>query len=573
MSRIRGIALACCAAFVACLIASCSGGGGGGGGGSPPQFVVTPTSLSFSAASPNDGTPPSQAITATVNGVSANTLFVRIVIGNPAVVTTVDNLIVTGPNSGRMSVHVAAPATIGPGSHASVITVIACTTDINCSGPQLTGSPVTINVAYQVGAVPPPPDAVAPSVGTANAQGDVILRGSGFTPVTSVLFDGLPAVSFTVLSSTEIRATYPALTAGTKPISLNGGAIPFTASLQIVDTPAFASTTLPYPAAIQTMRGLAYDARRSALFVGANGTSPNNQVWRYTFNGTSWQATPDIVQVGGLRDLTLSLDGTKLLTITDTALIEIDPVTLTAQLPKVPPPPSGGPVFGTFLKAIVAANDGQALVVNGGFNLGRGWLYGIASRTFTPPGPNNYSQPVLGGPDDGSRVVIIQGGISPAQPIQQYSPSSGLITSTGVTLAHATGGAIGDENVNPPVFDRSGSRMIVSTAVFNGNNFSELGRLAAASNTTIAGYALSSDGKRAYGLEVGTGVCRVRAFNLDVAPPPGAGQPFPDIGVPVDVAPCPAPNFDAPVRALLDPSGTTLFIAGQLSIAVVTPLP
>jgi len=43
--------------------------------------------------------------------------------------------------------------------------------------------------------------------------------------------------------------------------------------------------------------------------------------------------------------------------------------------------------------------------------------------------------------------------------------------------------------------------------------------------------------------------------------------------VPVNVAPCPAPNFDSPVRMLLDPAGTTLFIAGQLSIAVVTPLP
>jgi hypothetical protein len=576
MSLMRTVALACCCAVAVCLIAACSGGGGGGGGGPPPQFVVSPANLSFSAASPNAARPASQPIMATVNGVSANALFVRIVITGPAV-TSVDNLVVTGPNSGQMMVHVADPGTIGPGNHASVITVTACTTDINCSGPQLTGSPATINVAYQVGTVPAPPQAVAPSVGTSGVSGGVILRGSGFTPVTSVSFGGLQALSFTVMSSTEIRATYPPLTAGAKAIALNGGAIPFGATLQIVDTPAFTSTTLPYPAAIQSMRGLAYDARHSALFVGANFTASVNQLWRYRFNGTTWQA-PDIVQVGNLRDLILSPDGAKLLTITDAALVEIDPVTLVQQVPIVPPPPIGGPAFGAILKAIVAANDGQAVVLNGGPNLGRRWLYSIASRTFTPASLDFYSLPVAGGPGNGSRVALIQGGISPAQPIRQYSASSGVISATAVAIAHSPGVAINDENVNPPVFDRSGTRMIVGFdaggfGVFDAN-FGELGRLLPVANAIIAGYALSHDGKRAYALDVGAALCQVRAFDLDVAPP-GAGNPFLATGTPVDLtlANCPAPNFESPVRMLLDPSGTTLFIAGTQSIAVVTPLP
>jgi len=586
MSPMRTVALASCCALAVWLVAACSGGGGGGGGGgTPPQFVVSPTNLSFSAASPNDATPPSQAITATVNGVSSGTLFVRVVVTGPAV-TAVDSLVITGPTSGRLSVHVAAPATLGTGSFASVITVTACTTDINCAGPQLTGSPATINVAYQIGNVPPPPDAVAPSVGTANAQGDVVIRGHGFAPGTSVSFGGALATATTFVSATEIHATYPMLAAGTYPISLNNGAIPFAASLQIVDTPAFANATpnatLTYPAVIQSMRGLAYDARHSALFVGANGTSPNNQVWRYTFNGTSWSATPAIVQVGGLRDLTLSLDGTKLLTITNSALVEIDPVSLAAQVPIVPPVPNGVPVFGGILKAIVAANDGQAVVVSGGPNFGQRWLYAIAPRTFTPPGTDDYFHPVAGRPDNGSQVVLVQGGIAPPRTIRQYSASSGLMNTTSVPLAHIPGTPIDDENVNPPVFDRSGSRMIVAfdvpfaagTGVFDGTNFNELGRLSAGSGTSIGAYALSPDGKRAYTLEIGTGVCRVQAVDLSVTPLPGPGLPFPPSGAPIDLMPdCPTISADKPVRMLLDPPGTTLFIAGERLIRVVTPAP
>jgi len=382
------------------------------------------------------------------------------------------------------------------------------------------------------------------------------------------------------MSATEIRATYPALAAGTYPVILNLGATPFTGSLRIVDSAAFTATTLAYPSPVQSLRGLAYDARRLALVVGAGfSTSSNNQVWRYAFDGINWQAAPDAVSAVDLRDLTLSRDGERLLTINNTALIERHPVTLQQQAQVVPLPPNGIPIFGSFLKAIVAANDGQAVVVSGGPNLGPRWLYAIAPRTFTAPGTDDYSQPVAGGPDDGSRVVLVQGGSSPARPIRQYSASSGVISTASVALAHSPGVAIGGDNINPPVLDRSGSRMIVAfdagaVGVFDAN-FGELGRLPPASNSTISAYALSPDGKRAYVLDIGAALCQVRAFNLDVAAP-GAGQPFPGTGVgaPIDLtANCPASNFETPIRMLLDPPGSTLFIAGNLRIRVVTSLP
>jgi hypothetical protein len=579
MSRMPGIARACYAALVAFLVASCSGGGGGGG--TPPQFVVSPGNLSFSAAGPNEATPPSQAITATVNGVSASTLFVRVVVTGPAV-AAVDNLVITGPNSGRLSVHVAAPATIGPGSHASVITVTACTTDINCSGAQLTGSPATINVAYQVGTVPAPPQAVAPSVSAAGATGaaaEVVLRGSGFGSVTSVSFGATPADSFTVLSSTEIRARYAStLAAGPYPVSLTGSATPFTGSLLLVaDT--LASQTLEYPIPPQNMRGLAYDARNRALIVGTSFLNPlSNQVLRYAFNGTTWQTTPTIASIANLRDLTLSLDGERLLAITDTALIDMLPSTL-AQQTSTPKTTNTSTPGDEYLKAIVATNDGQAVVlssaVTGGFGALR--LYDIARRAFSAP-RDTFFHTNGGGGNNGARVLFMDGFAGPSA-VHQYSASSGLVTTTTFQIQHNNPIPGQVENINPPMFDQNGSHILFSG--FNGGqfyaiydaNFVELGRLPSGDLTaTTAAYALSPGGTRAYILETGTALCRVRAFDLTSTA--GPGIQFSQIGATIDLMPnCPATNGQTPIRMLVDPTGTTAFIAGNLRISVVTPLP
>lgn len=47
----------------------------------------------------------------------------------------------------------------------------ACTTDPNCSGAHIPGSPKSINVTYTVGAIPAPVAALAPSVATAGVAG------------------------------------------------------------------------------------------------------------------------------------------------------------------------------------------------------------------------------------------------------------------------------------------------------------------------------------------------------------------------------------------------------------------
>lgn len=570
-------ARACCAALVACGAVACGGGGGGGGGGSTvaQQFALSTDSLGFFASSPLAATPPPQTVTATFNGVAASALFVRIVVTGTAV-GAVDDFVTTGPNSGRMTVHAASPSSLGTGTHAAVITVSACTTGINCSGRQLGGSPATINVAYQIGAVPPAPDAVAPSVGTAGAAGEVVLRGSNFTQATAVSFGGVPAQSRTFLSTTEIHARHPALVAGSVAVALNGGATPFGGTLQLVQAGLFQNATLSYPSALQNLRGLVFDARRQALIVGAGFATPGaNQVWRYAFSNGIGQAVPAQAIVANLRDLALSIDGQRLLALTDTALVELNPLNLLTQAttPRTTNPATAADAF---LKAIVPTNDGQAVVVSGSSGSGQQWLYAVAARTFGTP-RDTYSHPVAGGPDNGARAVIQQGGVSPAQPLRQYSASSGLVSSTSLALSRFFT-VDRAENSDPPVFDRGGSRMLAaaqqSHAVYDAN-FTELGTVFSASATSAtASYALSPTGNRAYILELGAAVCRVRAFDLSIAV--GPGQPFPEItiGFPINLLPaCPASSTArTPIRMLLTPSGDALFIAGNL-LARVLRLP
>jgi hypothetical protein len=549
---------------------------------------VTPANIGFVAANNTSSpTPPSRNVTATVSGPSGGTLFARLVITGDAVDVANSSVQVLNPTQARITIRPVSPTSLAVGNHASIITLIACNTDPSCSGPQIGGSPATINVAYQVGAPPTTPESLAPSVGAASVAGDVVLRGIGFASVTSVSFGGTPAVDFTAMSDTEIRATYPALAAGTLAISLSNGLGPvaFGQSLTLVPAGTLAAATLAYPTPPQNMRGLAFDPVTQTLFVGAGLPTPtNNQVASYTFTaGGGWQLTQSPT-VQNLRNLALSLDRARLITLTDTSIIELSPTSLVAQATTLPTNVNTT-VPDAFLKGIVATNDGQALITSSSpTTTGQHWLYTVAgpAAPHTITGPfNSYSFPETGGPDNGTRAVLVQGGA--AQPIQQYSAFTGQIgqiTPTLVALSHSHPVAGRVENINLPEFDRNGNRMLV--AAFNGGtfhavydaNFDQLGRVPSGDlNATTAAYAISPDATRAYILEIGpaTGICRVRAF--DIRTPPGAGAQYPEVtttGFPINLSPnCPSSAITTPTRILLNPPGDTLFIAGDRLIRVV----
>jgi hypothetical protein len=575
------------AALVACIAAGCHGGGdtpAANPGTAGQQFIVTPTNIGFVAANNTSSpTPPSRNVTATVSGPAGGTLFARLVITGDAVDIANSSVQILNPTQARITIRPVSPTSLGVGNHASIITLIACNTDPSCSGPQIGGSPATINVAYQVGVPTPPPESLAPSVGAASVAGNVVLRGTGFASVTSVSFGATPAVDFTAMSDTEIRATYPALAAGTLAISLSSGVGPvaFGQSLTLVPAGTLAAATLAYPTPPQNMRGLAFDPVTQTLFVGAGFSTPtNNQVVSYTLAAGVWQLNPPAT-VANLRNLALSLDRARLVTLTDTSIIELSPTSLVLQATTVPNNVNTT-VPDAFLKGIVVTNDGQAFITSSSpTSTGRHWLYTVAgpAAPHTITGPfNSYTFPETGGPDNGTRAVLVQGGA--AQPIQQYNAFTGQIgqiipTQVALSHSHPVTGRV--ENINLPEFDRNGTRMLV--AAFNGGafhavydaNFAELGRVPSGDLTaTNAAYAISPDATRAYILQVGAGICRVRAF--DIRTPPGAGAQYQEVtttGFPINLSPnCPSSAFDTPTRILLNPPGDTLFIAGDRLIRV-----
>jgi hypothetical protein len=589
MRRMREIARTCCAAAIACFIAACGGGGGGGGGdgsGSagappappPPRFFVSPQNVNMGVSSPNEGDPFVDSVTTTFEGIDARQVFVRTVVTGTAV-TRVSYAPISS-TQGKAPIEPVHAVLLGPGTHLSTITFIACTTDPSCSGPQLAGSPATINVTYVIGPVPSVPDAVAPAVGTAGVAGVVTLRGTDLRRAVFASFATTGATDVdTFLSGTptEIRVSYPALPAGTHPITLSdvlSNPVPFTGSLHIVDAAPLPAATLAYPFTLQHLRGFVYDAKRQAIIVGAGLSTPaEDRVFKYPVVSGAWRPTPDILQFRDLRDITMALDGDRLLAITDTALWEIPPVTLVPLAPALKTMGSATQPD-DYLKAIVAANDGQAVVLSGSSSSGQLRLYDIAKRTFSPP-RDTYFHPVAGGSANGARIFWFDSGLGARSPAHQYLASFSQVTPTGPdVLQHFHPDPARVENINPPVVDSSGSRILVAgvdgSDVFHGVfdlAFNELGRVPSAGT---AAYVLASNGARAYVLELGTGICRVRAFDLGVTR--GAGLEFPEInaGFPIDLMPqCPASRPDTPIRMLLNPPGNTLFIAGNLLIRVV----
>jgi uncharacterized repeat protein (TIGR02543 family) len=128
-------------------------GGGGGGSGPKAQLTINRDTVSFSGEV-GGVTPSAQSVVGTVNNATQD-IYILVAYTNPNVVADV-RVSVSG-NQGTMLIYPANPASLGEGQYNSQITVNVCT-DPNCNR-QVSGSPRTINVSYDVNPEPPPPDA------------------------------------------------------------------------------------------------------------------------------------------------------------------------------------------------------------------------------------------------------------------------------------------------------------------------------------------------------------------------------------------------------------------------------
>jgi hypothetical protein len=181
MKRAVRIRAAWLSGVAAIALTGCGGGGGGGGGGSsapppppPPStfgtFSLDTTSLTFTSNLVSTPTP-IQVINATATGVTAPTLFIRVDIAGPAV-ANVTNIIVTSQTTGRADVVPQVASQLGIGRHTSTLTVYACVSSPTCATQQLAGSPVTVNVTYDVRGVAATPASVEYTLGPAPSTAD-----------------------------------------------------------------------------------------------------------------------------------------------------------------------------------------------------------------------------------------------------------------------------------------------------------------------------------------------------------------------------------------------------------------
>jgi hypothetical protein len=199
-------------------LAACGGGGGGGGGGNTAGTISIAThSLTFHLDSLSSSTPPPQSISATVTGVAAPVLYLVIRVTGPAV-STVSNFTITGTTGGQAMVYPQGQSALGAGTFSSTITVIACTTDPNCTSAQLNGSPVTINVTYTIDGL----NSSATNLGY--TIGNSTPTSADLTSTFNVT--GYPVQSFTTATDVSWLSVAPASASTSASTSIIGNLVP-----------------------------------------------------------------------------------------------------------------------------------------------------------------------------------------------------------------------------------------------------------------------------------------------------------------------------------------------------------
>jgi hypothetical protein len=550
-------------------LVACGGGGSGSSDTTPPPgsgvtFSVNTKSLQFTATGANDATPAPQTITATVTGNPTGTLYVLVNATGDAV-SQVGNISISG-NSGQGSVSVKPPSLVGIGSHTSTITIRACLNDQTCATGELSGSPQVVNVAYTVNAAQVA-DTVMPHTLAAGIGGQVVLRGHGLMGVTSVAFGSTLATSLSVVSDSELHVNYPStLPAGTYSVSLNGGAIAFSGTVAVVATPAFSAQTLTFPEQPARLLEMVYDAERNALFVAAGfSQSGNNKLWRYTYSGGGWSASPQVIPIPDLRDITFSADHSRLLVTTSFTLTEYDAANPAAgALKTLASIPSGSSVGTPFFKMLALSNDGNIIINSGQISVSgdlNAYLYSPTTGTVAPfanfsallysLGDGNVS--TIRASADGSHVFGINGGTFPFSKALIYTAATQVFTQVPFTAD------AGYEQ--RAALDSSANKVAVYTNT-GMNVYDSSNKLLGSISITPLVLVINPQGTRAYAFTFDRFLI---AYDLTSAT---GGSALAQVGASVSQQ-LPTANEAAVILSAISPDGATIFLASDAGIAVV----
>lgn len=563
------------------LLTACGGSSGNpdnnGGNGTNEVFSLSTDVLNFQAETPSVWVD-SQDITGTITASLSGILYIVVDVQGESVSRVSDFTINQFNGTGTATVVPASAAELGVGTHTATITVRACINDSTCNTGELSGSPKTIHVTYTVDS-PVKADTIMPNVSIAGQSGEAIIRGHNFTSnnINAVSFGTDNALSFEVISDTEIHVTYPALTQGNYPVQLTGssGPVSFSASLQVRLAQTFTAGTLSYPTAPQQTLALIYDASRDALLVAAsyfdgdynsNNSRTPNQILRYQFSNGEF-VSMDSVNVPLLRDMALSPNAQELLALTDDSVVHLDPESLIELQESTNTHYDSG----DFAKNFVITNEGSALITAGydGSGAPATYLYPLNGSDFYRTTNTCTVEGTPGVSADGAYAAIVQGGLSPTPPVCEFDASTSIFSETvlhfnqrqctGTRMGMCLGPVISKNGALMAVIDRS---FIVS--IYD-RDYALLGQLP----DSHGAIAFGPSGTRIYTYDAnGT----LRTFALDLAVVDGI---YTEIGSAISLAGNPGigvssfPNSPTEiVKMITTPDGNTVFIAGGNEIAI-----
>jgi hypothetical protein len=361
-------------------------------------------------------------------------------------------------------------ATLAPGDSSTTITFSYS----DAGSTKVLRVPVTVRTSL------PYVRFVAPYIAVAGSTEEVVLRGSGFSALSSpqVRFGTVPASTVVPVSDTELRATHPPLAAGRYSVRVhNGSGLGSSRAWLVVQDPQ------PYARASVPGSGwkgrLVYDAERQALLVVNDST---RTIERYAYDrGTQTWAASTQLMVPGLADIALTPDGSELIALSWKMLQGLDPTTLAIRWSVTPSYNSSHDAG----HSLAVANDGKVIILADSL-----YSFDLLTRKTTYLKSASSASGALGmaASWDGRRIV----GTVHMGPVFGYDASTGQ-------LLEANWDASGFVAMN-----RSGTKGVVSsTQVING----QLGRLGL---LPFGGVVLTPDGSRAWSLSGS----QLRLFNL-----------------------------------------------------------
>jgi hypothetical protein len=451
-----------------------------------------------------------------------------------------------------------------------------------CTSGELRGSPQAVSVTYTVTAPVPQDDLIFPRIALANAASDVILRGVNLSGTTSVQFGGVQAASFAVVSATQITARIPALPAGTHPVLLNGGSIPFTGQLAVANQQTYAATQLLYPAP-QPLAGEPskplYDAQRRALYVVLRSQqSDQHRLLKYTFGPSGW-SVPQVAMIPGLREVIVGPTGTYLLGAAEDAIVEIDPEALAVNgRYEIRDSNMSFPGIDLFINNLALTNDGYAIATFGcrcGSASAPFYFYSTKTHAFTRLGPQggaDFWWVAVSGAHRQQASASADGATVQLDRLYAYDPATGtprfqnfvqnlrsnnvpaLVEMDVKGTRIAMSGTIDPQLYSSPVF----------TDIYDGNR-QLLGRISdTQGNPPLANFwnVVAPDGGRVHILQLDQGVvANLVTYDISSAAP----GPFPQVG---PIVPLPTMTLSTDTGVTLSPDGETLFIAAENGLFV-----